>query len=343
MMNKRPKSITRLQNALSGSSAYLLYVLIALIAVITAVNPRFFSAENFLAILRSGAYSGIFAIGFLFVLLSGGLDISFAAVATVGQYLVGLVLINMPWVPWPFVVLLPMLIGILLGCFNAALIHWLNAPPLIITIAMQSVLYGILQYASNGTWLYNFPDWFAKFPLILVVSFVNKDGVKYGLSILTVIWLAVAVCAAFILSKTKVGRRLYAMGGSSEAARRAGIDILRYRLFAYGFLGFTAGLGGLIHTFVTQTVAPNTLVGNEFNVVAAVVLGGASIFGGSGSVEGTLLGGILIAVITNALTIMRVPAYWHQVFIGAILIASMAITTASERRARKKDRIRHGE
>lgn len=342
MTNPRNELISRLRHALSDSSAYLIYVLIALIAVITAVSPRFFSAENFLAILRSSAYSGIFAIGFLFVLLSGGLDISFAAVATVGQYLVGLTLINMPWVPWPFVVLLPLVVGILLGCLNAALIHWLNAPPLIITIAMQNVLYGLLQFASSGTWLYNFPEWFAKFPLTLVVKFTNQDGVEYGLSILTVIWFAVAIVGAFILVKTKVGRKLYAMGGNLEAARRAGVDILHHRLFAYGFLGFTAGLGGLVHTFVTQTVAPNTLVGSEFNVVAAVVLGGANIFGGSGSVGGTLLGVILIAVLSNALTIMRVPAYWHQVFIGSILIVSMAITAASVRRATTKDRLRHG-
>lgn len=325
-----------LRQVLTGSSAYLLYVLIALIIAISAVNPRFFSGENFLAILRSASYSGIFAIGFLFVLLSGGLDVSFAAVATVGQYLVGLILIHMPWMPWPIVVLLPIVVGILFGSLNAALIHWLNAPPLIITIAMMNVLYGLLQYASGGAWLYNFPEWFASFPLTLVVSFTNRDGVKYGLSILTVIWFVVALCAAFILHNTTMGRRLYAMGGSVEAAQRAGIDLLRYRLLAYGFLGFTAGLGGLIHTFVTQTVAPNTLVGSEFNVVAAVVLGGASIFGGSGSVVGTLLGVILIAVLSNALTIMRVPAYWHQVFIGAILITSMAITAASERRAHQK-------
>lgn len=335
--------MSRLRHTLFGSSAYLIYVLIVLIAVITAISPRFFSAENFFAILRSCSYLGIFAIGFLFVLLSGGLDISFNAVATVGQYLLGVVLIQMPGIPWPFVVLIPLVVGILLGCLNAVLIHKLNAPPLIITIAMQNVLYGILQFVTHGTWLYNFPKWFSTFPLTLVVSFQNENGVKYGLSILTIIWFAVAVFAAIILNRTKQGRRLYAMGGNLEAARRAGINVLHYRLFAYGFLGFSAGLGGLIHTFVTQTVAPNTLVGTEFNVVAAVVLGGASLFGGSGSVSGTVLGVILMAVISNGLTIMKVPAYWHQVFIGAILIGSMAITTASERRATKKDRIRYVE
>ena len=160
--------------------------------------------------------------------------------------------------------------------------------------------------------------------------------ILYGLSVLTVIWFAVAILGDFILKKTVYGRRLYAMGGNMEAARRAGIDILKYQVFAYGFLGFCSGLAGLVHTMVTQTVAPNTLIGNEFYTIAAVVFGGASIFGGSGSVFGTVMGVVIMAVLLNALTIMRVPAYWHQVFTGAILIASMAVTAAHARRALKK-------
>ena len=328
--------MSKLKRAFTSSSAILFYLLIAMIVIVTLINPNFLSAENFLTILRSSAYSGIFAIGFLFVLLSGGLDVSFAAVATVGQYLAGTVMIRWPEAPWLVVVLIPPLVGILLGCFNAYLIHKLNAPPLIITISVQNILFGGLQYITQGQWLYNFPKWFNQFPLTLVISAENNQGVKYGLSILTVIWFAVALLAAFILDKTIYGRRLYAMGGNIEAARRAGINILGYRLFAYGFLGFCAGVAGLVHTMVTQTVAPNTLVGNEFYTIAAVVLGGASIFGGSGSAFGTVLGVIIMAVLTNALTIMRVPAYWHQVFTGSILIISMAVTAANERRALKK-------
>jgi len=329
--------MSRLRYTLTGASAFRFYVLIALVAVVTVISPRFFSAENFLAILLSSSYNGIIAIGFLVVLISGGLDVSFYAVATVAQFLTGLVLINMPGVPWPLVMLLPLVIGISLGCLNATLIHKLNAPPLIITIAALNVYYGILQFVSGGIWLYNFPDWFTEFPRTLVVSFTNQNGVPYGLNILTVIWFAVAALTAFILNRTKTGRNLYAMGGSLEAASRAGINIFRHRLFAYGFLGFTAGLGGIVHTFITQTVAANTLVTHEFDVVAAVVLGGASLFGGMGTVSGTLLGVIIIAVLSNALTIMQVPQTWHQVFIGAILIASMTTTVISEKNAMKRE------
>ena len=244
----------RIKHSLSTSSAFLVYLLIIMIAVFTAINPNFFSAENFLTILRSSSYSGIFAIGFLFVLLSGGLDVSFASIATIGQYVTGTILIQIPGMPWPIVVIVPLIVGVLLGSFNAFMIHKLNAPPLIITIAVQNILFGVLQFITKGHWLYNFPKWFNQFPLTLVVSTTNANGVKYGLSVLTVIWFAVALIAAFILNRTIYGRRLYAMGGNVEAARRAGINILKYRIFAYGFLGFCSGLAGLVHTMVTQTV-----------------------------------------------------------------------------------------
>lgn len=329
--------MSKIKSFLKSSNAFLVYLLLVMILVVTMINPSFLSAENFLTILRSSAYSGIFAIGFLFVLLSGGLDVSFASVATVGQYIAGTVMIQWPEAPWILVVLIPPVVGILLASFNAYMIHKLNAPPLIITISIQNILFGALQFITDGHWLYNFPKWFNQFPLTLFFKMENKNGVVYGLSVLTVIWFLIAIIASFILNKTVYGRRLYAMGGNIEAARRAGIDILKYRIFAYGFLGFCAGVAGLVHTMVTQTVAPNTLVGNEFYTIAAVVLGGASIFGGSGSVFGTVMGVIIMAVLTNALTIMRVPAYWHQVFTGGILIASMTVTVANaRRRAHKK-------
>ncbi len=328
--------MSKAKSFLTSSNAFLVYLLVVMIAVVTAINPNFLSAENFLTILRSSAYSGIFAIGFLFVLICGGLDVSFAAVATVGQYIAGTVMIRAPETPWIFVVIIPPLTGVILASLNAYMIQKLNAPPLIITIAVQNILFGILQFITDGRWLSNFPKWFNEFPLKLVISAENRNGVLYGLSVLTVIWFAVAILGDFILKKTVHGRRLYAMGGNMEAARRAGIDILKYQVFAYGFLGFCSGLAGLVHTMVTQTVAPNTLIGNEFYTIAAVVLGGASIFGGSGSVFGTVMGVVIMAVLSNALTIMRVPAYWHQVFTGAILIASMAVTAAHARRALKK-------
>jgi simple sugar transport system permease protein len=331
----------RWQRLLGRNETVLLVVLLAMMAAITTVSPRFLGAENLFSILLSASYTGIFAIGFLVVLISGGLDVSFTAVATVAQYVVGTVLIANPKFPPILAALLPLAVGISLGCLNAVLIHYLNAPPIIVTIANLNIFFGLLQFITGGEWLNGFPKWFDHFPQTFVVSFENSDGVKYGLSVIVVIWLSVALIAGILMRYFKVGRKLYAMGGNMEAARRAGIDTLLYRVFAYGFLGFCAGLGGLVHSLITQTVVPNTLVGHEFDVVAAVVLGGASIFGGSGTVGGTLLGVVLLAVLGNALTIMRVPTYWHEVFVGGIVIASIAITTMSSIAARNREKKSH--
>lgn len=342
-MERQPAfSIPRILGSMARTETYLFGILILLVTAVSLVSPRFFSAENFFSIALSYSYTGIFAIGFLFVLLSGGFDVSFTAVATVAQYLMAVVLTQFPDVPFYLAVLVPLATGLSLGLVNALLIHCLRAPAIIITIANLNIYYGILQFVSNGVWLYNFPPWFNDFPQWKVLTLHNPDGVEYGLSILTVLWLAVAVIGSFTLNRLKVGRRLYAMGGNLEAAQRGGIHLLRHRLFAYGVCGFTAGLGGLVHTFVTQTVAPNTLVGHEFDVVAAVVLGGASIFGGSGTVGGTLLGVGLIALLGNALTIMMVPTFWHEVFIGAVVLLSITITAWSARLAQRRENKIHG-
>lgn len=340
-MASRNKPSSSFLPKLAGTEFYLLCVLLGLIAVVSLISPRFLSAENFFSMALSYSYTGIFAIGFLFVLISGGIDISFAAVATVAQYLMASAMIANPDISIVFVVMIPILTGITLGALNALLIHYLNAPSIIISLANLNIYYGVLQFVSAGTWLYDFPDWFTQFPLTLVISFINERDTQYGLSVVTLIWIVLALVASFVLSRLKAGRKLYAIGGNLEASRRAGISILRYRLFAYITCGFTAGLGGMAHTFITQTVAPNTLVGREFDVVAAVVLGGASIFGGTGSVGGTLLGVGLIAVITNALTIMRVPDYWHMVFIGAMVLLSIGITAMTEKVSKKGDRNIH--
>ena len=236
----------RLQRMFARSEVSLLLVLVALIAVVSLISPRFFSAENFLSILLSYSYTSIFAIGFLFVLISGGIDISFTAIATVAQYLMALVLSRNPQVPILIAICLPIVVGVSLGCLNALLIHYLNAPPIIITIATLNVYYGMLQFVSGGIWIYNFPEWFDRFPRILVISFLDARGVKYGLSILTVIWLGLAFLSAVILRNAKEGRRLYALGGNLEAARRAGIRIVNTRLFAYGFLGFIGRTRGAL-------------------------------------------------------------------------------------------------
>lgn len=322
----------------SRNESYLLLILVALVTVVSVVNPRFFTGRNGFQILRSAAFTGILSVGFLFVLIAGGLDISFTATATVAQYMMALTLASNPETPVIVAVLIPLVIGVLLGGLNAAMIHWLKAPSIIIAISNLNIYYGVLQILSGGTWIYDFPRWFANVGRGFIFSLIDENGATYGLAYITLIWFFMACLGVCILRYTKLGRRLYALGGNLEAARRAGLNIFGLRLFAYAFLGFSAGVAGLVQALNTQTVAPNALVGREFDVVAAVVLGGADIFGGAGTIGGTLLGVLLITVITNALTILRVPAYWHQVIIGTVVLASISVTSLKTLLAKRKER-----
>jgi simple sugar transport system permease protein len=275
-------------------------------------------------------------VGVLVVLLSGGIDISFTANATVSQYVMAILLAKVPGINPILIFLIPCLIGITLGGVNASLIFFLNAPPIIITISTLNVFFGILQFISGGKWIYNFPSWFRDFAKIRLLNFINPDGISFGLSILTVIWILIIIVTFTILRYTTLGRKIYAMGGNIEAAKRSGLNILFLQFFVYCYMGFLAGLASIIQALLAQTVAPNAIMGRELEVIAAVVLGGASLAGGTGSLFGTILGVALIAIIGNGLTIMRVSSYWQKVFIGLIIIISVSITTIQQKAAKRR-------
>jgi simple sugar transport system permease protein len=317
---------------LKRNEIYLFFVIIGLSIILSIFNPNFFTLENLFDILRSYSFMGILAVGLLVVLLSGGIDISFTANATVAQYVMAYLLVNNPEMSIFLAVIIPCAIGIALGGVNASLIYFLNAPPIIITIATLNVFFGVLQFISGGKWLYNFPVWFRNFSKITVIKLVNPDGIPYGLSILTIIWIAIILGTFFILKYTTLGRKIYAMGGNIEAAKRSGLNVLQLQMFVYCFMGLFAGIASIIQALLAQTVAPNAIMGRELEIIAAVVLGGASLAGGSGSLIGTLLGVSLIAVISNGLTLMRVSSYWQKVFIGLIIIISVSVT-ALQRKA----------
>ena len=150
------------------------------------------------------------------------------------------------------------------------------------------------------------------------------------------LWFSIAVGGVFILYKTVLGRKIYAIGGNIDAANRAGINTNAVKVFCYAFLGGVAAVASIVHAMITQTIAPNAIINLNFDVLAAVVIGGANIFGGVGTVTGTILGVVLVAVLKNGLTIMKVPTYWHQVVIGAILLISVAITTIREKKRSSK-------
>ncbi len=270
---------------------------------------------------------GTFAIGMLFVLISGGIDISFTAIATVTGYTIAVLLLQHgEQLNIVLVFLIAGIIGVILGMINAVIIYYFKIPSIITTIATLNIYYGLLTVASEGKWLYGFPTWFADFSTARIFTLYTADQVPYGLSVITVIWFALIFIGWFILRYTVLGRSIYAMGGNIASAQRAGFNIFGLTVFVYSFMGLMAGFGSVIQALLVQTVAPNSLVGKELDVIAAVVLGGASLTGGTGSMLGTLLGVALIAIMGNGLTLMHVPAVWYKVVIGFVILVSVAFS-----------------
>lgn len=315
---------------LSYHETYVFIVIVLFSAVIAAVNPSFLTLENLFDLLKSYAFLGILSVGVLFVLISGGIDISFTAVATVAMYVMAVLIIRYGG-NIAIAFLIAAIIGIALELVNALIIYYFNIPAIITTIATLNIYYGLLTVFSGGKWIYALPPWFREFADIRVLTLTNGAGVSYGISIVTVIWFIIVLAAWGVLRYTVLGRSIYAFGGNPGSAERIGINVLRLQLFVYGVMGFMAGIAGVVQVLLVQTVAPNSIVGKELDVIAAVVLGGASLFGGTGSLPGTLLGVALIAVMSNGLTLMRVPSYWYDVFIGLIILLSVTISALRRR------------
>lgn len=323
-----------MKKLLAYHETYVFLAIVILAIVITALNPNFLTLENLLDLLRSYSILGVMAIGVLFVLISGGIDISFTAVATVAAYVMTIVTIRYGGnIITAF--LIAMIVGTMLGMLNASIIYFFNIPSIITTIATLNIYYGILTVLSGGKWIYAFPDWFRQFAGIKLFTLTNPEGISYGLSVVTVIWLACLLLAWIILRYTLIGRGLYAMGGNPASASRAGFNILFLQMFVYSFMGLMSGIAGVIQVLLVQTMAPNSMVGKELDVIAAVVLGGASLTGGVGTLLGTVLGVLLIAILSNGMTLMRIPSFWYNVFIGLTILISVSF---SAYRRRKKER-----
>ncbi|KPJ89257.1 MAG: sugar ABC transporter permease [Spirochaetes bacterium DG_61] len=305
--------------------SYVLIVIVVLAIAITSINKQFFTLENLFDLLKSYSFLGILAVGVLIVLVSGGIDISFTAMTSVAEYVMAIYIINLKS-NILIAFLISILVGIALGAFNATLIHFLRIPTIITTIATLNIYYGLLSFFSGGKWIYNLPDWFRNFSVIEVIKLVNREGIGYGLSIVTLIWIFVILLAFFILRYTTLGRSIYAMGGNRISAQRVGLNILRLHFFVYCFMGLLSGIAAVVHALLVMNVAPNAIVGKELDVIAAVVLGGANLAGGAGSLLGTIFGVILVALMSNGITLMRVSSLWYNVFIGLIIMVSVSMS-----------------
>jgi len=307
----------------------LMTVLLAIGAVLWVATPGFGSAQNLMDMLTSSAFTAILATGLLMVLVAGGVDISFAATASITQY-VALSLANQGHLGWVGLLLVAVVLGALLGLVNALLVTTLGLSSIIVTIATQSLYYGLLMAATNGQDIFALPAWFNDG--LHWVFHVDAHGGEHALNLQIVALALVCGFTGWLLTRTSIGRQIFAMGGNPEAARRVGFPVFRLNLLVYGFMGAVAGLASLVHAQLVQSVSPSALVGRELDVLAAVVLGGASLNGGIGSVPGTLLGVALLAVLQNGLTLLGVSSYWSQLCTGGVILAAVVMMAHQGRR-----------
>ncbi|MFO1050088.1 MAG: ABC transporter permease [Geminicoccaceae bacterium] len=324
----------RLRRLTRHTEGLLLLVILLLGLLLTLLSPYFLTLSNFVDLIESYSVTTVLALGVFVVLVAGGIDISFAATASVAQYVTAYV--ATAWgLPALLCILLGLLVGLALGCLNAALIYYLRVTSIIITIATMSVYFALLMWVTGGKSIYALPDWWSSRIVLWQTETASGDLVRITLPILVAV--VAALLTWLLMTRSAAGRQLTAMGGNVEAARRLGVDLAAMHFLAYGYLGLMAGLAGLLQAHRVGEAVPNAMYGNELNVLAAAVLGGASLSGGLGSVGGVLLGILLLAMLQNGLNLLGVSPYFFQIVIGLVILVSTSITGLSTR-VRRRDR-----
>jgi simple sugar transport system permease protein len=318
-----------LERLLNRHETRLLLVVLLLVAILSATTRHFFTLQNMFDLLTSYAFTGILAAGLLVVLVSGGIDISFTATASVAQY-VAVSLANAAPIGWAGLFAAGLGVGLVLGLFNAVIITSLRLSSIIATVATLNLFYGLLVFVTHGNYIYTLPDFLAQGVSLGVGAYAINLQILLLIFTFVIVWL--------LLEHTSIGRQIYAMGGNREAAKRIGINVVGLSLLCYGLMGLTAGIASIADAQLEQSVMPTSLVGKELHVLAAVVLGGASLTGGVGSVFGTILGVALLAVAENGLIIVGVPSYWLDFFAGALILLAVS-STAIEYGAGRRRRV----
>lgn len=318
----------------SNNEGVLAAVIIVVIIAMSLASPAFFTPGTFFGLVRSSLVPLVFALGVLLVMVSGGIDVSFPAIAIFAAYT------TVQWVGQagfdPTLVgvfAVAVLIGALWGLLNGVVIARFRLPTLIVTLGTQGIIKGILLTYIGSAYISA-----SKLPPSVTEAggahLVDIPGAGYLHGMLLPV-VVVVVVVWWMLKYTTFGRSIFAIGGDIEAARRVGIKVVRTQVLLYVLVGALAAFGGVIYVILGRNANPQALVGTELDIIAAVVLGGASIFGGRGSVLGTVLGVVLVQLINNNLVLIGVPSTWQRAAVGALLLIGVSIQAIAALRARR--------
>jgi simple sugar transport system permease protein len=320
--------MTRLKRVSKRTETYLFIFLFAYMAMMSLVNRSFLTLENFFDLAKNSSGMMILATGAFVVLLSGGIDVSFTAVAISGLYISTKTLLALGLNNLFLAFALSCGIGIFLGFINGFLISRFNLQTLITTLGTLSLFHGAMLtiFGSASINAGQLPSSYIDFSKAVIFKITKPDGTNYSLSVFVLIVVGVILLTWFILRFTMLGKGIYVVGGNEEAARRSGFNVEGIKLFIYSYVGFLAGIMGIIYASLIRFINPTDIVGTEIKVLAAVVLGGASISGGKGSILGTILGVIIIAILNDNLVLIGLSSFWQRFFVGLIIVAGGVLT-----------------
>jgi ribose/xylose/arabinose/galactoside ABC-type transport system permease subunit/ABC-type sugar transport system substrate-binding protein len=292
-----------------------LTALIVLFVAMSALSGDFLTADNLLNVGVQAAVTAILAFGVTFVIVSAGIDLSVGSVAALSATVLAWSA-TQEGVPVPIAVVLAIATGIACGLVNGFLISYGKLPPFIATLAMLSVGRGLSLVISQGSPI-AFPD---------SVSHLG-DTLGGWLPVPVLVMVAMGLITAFVLGRTYIGRSMYAIGGNEEAARLSGLRVKKQKLAIYALSGLFAAAAGIVLASRLSSAQPQAAQGYELDAIAAVVIGGASLAGGTGKASGTLIGALILAVLRNGLNLLSVSAFWQQVVIGVVIALAVLLDT----------------
>jgi len=291
----------------------ILSVLVILIIFMLVAAPHFASFNNAMNVLRAVSINAVLASGMTLVILTAGIDLSVGSLVALSGC-IG-VLLYLAGVPMIFDVLGGILVGAAAGAINGALSAWLTMPPFIVTLGAMTYLRGLAYTTTGGL------------PVVARQLSFGGLGNSYIWVVPTPVVVMVVVYAViwFLLERTTFGRHIYAVGGNPEAARLSGINVRKVLILVYTISGATAGLGGLIFAAQVMSAQPTGGTGYELNAIAAVVIGGTALAGGRGKLLGTLIGALIIGVLSNGLVLMNVQYFTQLVVQGIVIVLAVAL------------------
>ena len=295
----------------AGISIFILL----LVFVVTLRAPSFLTADNFNDILLNISILVIVALAQTMVIITHGIDLSVSSMIGLVAMMVAFTVKQNPEMPVIFAVLLGMALGSVLGTFNGLIITRGNVPPIIATLGTLSIYRGLVFFYSQGTWINSFelPENFK----------MLSKGTPLGLPNMVIIAILVAVIVYYFLNHTRTGRDIYAVGTNPDAAQFAGIRKERIIFLVYLLSGLLAGLAAVLWVSRFESAQTNTAAGFELQTVAASVVGGVSISGGVGTVPGVLLGALLLGIIQNSLTLIRISPFWQLAAQGLLILTAV--------------------